>query len=107
GEFLEERLYLFEEKYNELVEKQKNKPHYIPEREDLLKFAELNYWEKPEEYEELEAYIQMNFFSENEKIGRIIADEIFEHIQMDKFDSAMQIFDHYEIFFENIEASDP
>jgi len=105
-EFLEERLYLLEEKYEKLVAKQKGKPYYVPKKEELLKYAELNYWEKPAEYAELEVHIQTNFFPDQAATGRHLTTEIFEHIKRDNVDDALQLFNHYEIIFEDKKESD-
>jgi len=107
GEFLEEIFYLFEERFEELLEKQVGKPHYIPKKLELLKYADLNYWEKPAEYKELEEYVQMNYFSENQTLGEKICDEIFDHIRMNNMKEAMRTFEQYEVIFENEEESDP
>lgn len=101
GRFLEENFYLFEEQYKKLVTKQKNKPYYIPVKEELLKYAELNYWEKPAEFFELETYIQASYFPENKMMSRNLANEIFEHIQMGGIKEALEIFEHYEIIFKD------
>ena len=106
GEFVEEVLYLFEEKYKKLVAKQDGKPHYVPEKEELLKYAKLHYWERPAQYEELKTYILIHYFPENECMGEKLAEEIFYHIQLDKVDTALQIFSHYEITFADETESD-
>lgn len=105
GKFLEEIYYLFEDRYKELIAKQKDKPYYIPAKNELLKYAELSYWEKPAEYQELETYIQMNYFSNNESMSENLANEIFEHIQMGHINEAMKIFEHYEIIFNDEKES--
>lgn len=107
GEFIEEAFYLFEQKYKELVAKQAGKPHYVPVKEELLKYAKLHYWEKPAEYNELETYIFTNYFPDNEQMMEQLAEEIFYHIQHDKVDTALEIFSHYEINFKDETESDP
>lgn len=103
--FMDENLYLFEERYQELISKQKDKPYYIPDKEELLKYAELTYWEKPAEYEELEAYIQMNYYPDDERMSKNLANEIFDHIQMGNIEEAMKIFDQYEIILNDEKES--
>lgn len=106
GKFLEENFYLLEEQYKELVAKQKDKPYYIPVKEELLKYAELSYWEKPAEFVELETYIQASYFPGNQKLSRNLANEIFEHIQMGSIKEVVEIFEHYEIIFKDETESD-
>jgi len=107
GKFLEEFLYLFEEKYEELMDKQKDKPHYVPEKEELLNYADLHYWEEPAEYKELEDYIHTHFFPNDGATGRKLTTEIFDHIQMGDVDSALRLFEDYEIIFDGKKESDP
>lgn len=40
---------------------QKGKPHYIPEREELLKYTDLDYFEASQEYEELQEFLKTCF----------------------------------------------
>jgi len=107
GKFLEENLYLFEEKYKELMDKQEGKPHYIPEKEALLKYSDLYYWEKPAEYKELEDYIHANFFPDDQASCQKLTDEIFDHIQRGNANNALRLFKSYEIIFEEEKDSDP
>jgi len=107
GKFLEEDLYLFEEKYEALMDKQEGKPHYIPEKEALLKYSDLYYWEKPAEYDELENYIHANFFPDDQAAGQKLTADIFDHIQRGNARDALRLFKSYEIIFEEEKDSDP
>lgn len=51
--------YLFEDfdRYEELKELQQDKPFYVPDKEELLKFADENYIEKTREYQALTDFV--------------------------------------------------
>lgn len=101
GEFLEEGVYLFEDAYDLLIEKQKNKPYYIPEKEKLLKYVKLNYSEEPKEYEELKAFIKEKIIVDNEVKAENLVFHIFLAIKYGDYDIAMQEFDHAGVVFKN------
>lgn len=107
GTFIEETLYLFKEKYEQLCAEQAGKPYYIPEKYQLLRFADLNYWEKPLEYEELEAYILREFFPNQKVTGLNLADELFYHMADNNFEASLQTLIHYEVLLDEDKASDP
>lgn len=107
GQFLEETNYLFQEKYEQLCMQQTGKPHYVPEKEQLMNYVNLTYWEKPLEYEELETYILAEYFTDHGVKGKQLADEIFNYIMEDNFQAALDTLVHYEITLTDEKATDP
>lgn len=75
GEFIEETLYLFKEKFGKLCAKQEGKPHYLPVKDKLMDYANFTYWEYPLEYDELETHISKHLFPQHEATGKRLADE--------------------------------
>ncbi len=61
------------------LRKQKRKlPYYVPEKEELLKYADMLYYEKPKSYHKLQRNLTQHYFKqEPEK-----AEEIIETIEM-------------------------
>ncbi len=107
GKFIEESLYLFQEKYEELCAQQADKPHYVPEKEELMEYKDLHYWEKPLEYEELETYISTHFFPNHADTAKNLAEEIFSHIMANHFKGCLQTLVHYEVILDEEKALDP
>lgn len=104
--FLDEVYYLSRVKYEALCAKQDGKPHYVPEKEELLNYVNPLYWEKPLVFEELEEYLLNQLFPEDEVTGRTLANEILTYMIEDKFDATLQLLHHYEVVFDEDKAVD-
>lgn len=83
GEFIKEDLLLFEDEYHKLVEAQRGKPYYIPEQEELLKWAEPNYFNPPKEYQDLYDYLYKYLFNKDEVITTMVCEDIYLDIEID------------------------
>ncbi len=65
--FVHETIMEFDE-FELMMIKKGSKPYYIPKRNELLKYSDMNYYEKPKQYQNLYKYIKNNFFpTEHEK----------------------------------------
>lgn len=54
--------------FKSMRKKKADKPYYIPDREELLKYSDMLYYEKPKQYDDLMKYVKKNFFpNDNEK----------------------------------------
>lgn len=57
-----------------LVELQEDKPFYIPDKDELLKYKDEFYFEKSKEYRDLENYIKSNIESDEDTLEEICED---------------------------------
>lgn len=64
GEYFVHEAIEGEEEFNSLVDQQHEKPYYVPEKEDLLKYAADDYFEKNDAYVKLKNYILTNLLEE-------------------------------------------
>jgi hypothetical protein len=58
--------------FKELKERKTENPYYIPEKEILLKYRDIDYSEEYEEYDDLKNYIKENYLDDEEKIKDIL-----------------------------------
>lgn len=105
-QFMDEIYYLSYEKYKKLCEEQDGKPHYVPEKAELLNYVNPIYWEKPIEFNELEEYIASQLFPEDEVMVQKLTDEILNYMVEDKFKAALELLMHYEVVLEEDKAVD-
>lgn len=75
GCFVHEVVLEFDE-FEELLAKKGNKPYYIPEKEELLKYTDEFYIEKNKQYYEFLEYIKKNFYNENVEKAEVLCEEI-------------------------------
>jgi hypothetical protein len=57
-----------QETYESIIKIQKGKPHYIPEREELLKYKDRDYFEVNSEYDELLKFLKTRFLRKSEAV---------------------------------------
>ncbi|HZJ99397.1 MAG TPA: hypothetical protein VFC79_05300 [Tissierellaceae bacterium] len=50
------------DEFDLMLKKKGNKPHYVPERNELLKYIDEGYFEKTKQYNALLKYVMKNFF---------------------------------------------
>jgi len=104
GEFVSEDLVLFEESYYELVEKQKRKPYYIPERDELFLYLDHIYVDYPTDFQKLVDYLHMNIFINDYDKAHMKAEDIQLALEMgDGLNGAMYEITKNGYTFENPE----
>lgn len=91
--FVHETIAVFDE-FDLVLNQKGDKPYYIPQKEELLKYADMDYFERTKEYEALVSFVSKNFT--NEDVQR--ADEICEDIELD---CRSEI--HIQAIFDNLE----
>lgn len=77
-QFVEESLLMDEDSLPRLLSRQEGKPYYIPEREELLRYSDDCYQERPPAFARLQLYIQKQLF-----LDLVQAEEICEDILFD------------------------
>lgn len=74
GEYFVHEAIEGEEEFNALVDQQHEKPYYIPKKEDLLKYAADDYFEKNDAYVKLRDYILANILKDEEAAEELCND---------------------------------
>ena len=77
GHFIEESL-LVDDDLEKLLKRLGNKPYYIPEKSELLKYADQLYYQETQELENLKAFIKKEIIINDEQM----ADELCDDIQI-------------------------
>lgn len=65
---------IFGKTFNELLKLQENKPFYIPDKMELMKYEDQFYYEDSSEYKKLKDFIVQNFINDEEILGCLCAD---------------------------------
>lgn len=63
-----------EEEFNALLDKQGDKPYYVPAKEDLLKYSDDTYFERNEAYFKLKEYIVANILKDEDAAEDLCSD---------------------------------
>jgi len=75
GYFVHEAI-MEDNEFEIIMEKKKNKPYYIPQKQELLKYIDEIYFEKTKEYYALLNYMQKNFFDGDEEKAKWLCQDI-------------------------------
>lgn len=78
-------------------------PYYVPQKEILLNYADEYYFEKSEEYHNLESFLAEHFFQGNNNIAEEVATEVHDMLSLNNstIEDAYSIFNLYGIILEN------
>ena len=85
-----------------LLEQQKGKPYYIPNKEKLLKYADSLYFEKTKEYFDLFKFIKNELVNGDEQLADTICDDI--QVNIESSASLTEIFNEFDrrkVYFDN------
>lgn len=82
GYFVHETVLEFDE-FELLKSKKQNKPFYVPDKEDLLRYSDMNYYEKPEAYDDLVHYFEKNFFPDEHEHVEMLCEDMIKRCMMD------------------------
>ena len=92
---------MFTDSMDEMIEEQLGKPYYIPEKEELLKYVDSNYFEKTKEYKDLLKYIETHFIEDPEE-AKELCEELHGLKQMQvNMQEVLNTLDRNNISFEN------
>ncbi|MFA7575309.1 MAG: hypothetical protein WCY14_07440, partial [Arcobacteraceae bacterium] len=64
------------DRIDELMAEKANKPYYIPEQEELLKYVEDTYFQKSIAYKKLYDYIKKNFYEGDDYKTQILTEDL-------------------------------
>lgn len=62
--------------FNLMLRKKVDKPHYVPEKDELLKYVDEGYFEKSKQYNDLLTYLKKNFFKAGDEKAEWLAEDI-------------------------------
>lgn len=90
--FVHETIMEFHE-YDYYLREKANKPFYIPDKEELLRYRDRNYFENTVYYEKLLSYIADAFYRGNERKATMLAEDIQGYCEMHRDEKS-----HYKLF---------
>lgn len=94
------------EKFDMMLEEKSDKPYYVPEKEELLKYAKGIYYEKNKEYQALVDYIGVNFSPDDPKTASNLAEEVQMISQITfNIQLIMDSFNEKGIVFKSVEQA--
>lgn len=101
-EFIHETVLMSENSYDELVKEQQDKPKYIPQKEELIKYSDDVYIKQVKEYEALKVQMIKYVLGEN-----AMTDDVCDEIQVAcslslKLSEIMGILEHYGVVLQNV-----
>lgn len=103
GLFFHEAILLEEESLKEIYEDKQLSAYYVPEKEELLRYADPYYFEKNGVYSLLEDYLTENLLDGDRGRAEEIATEVHDYLVIDDNDDylkALNIINHYVDFLE-------
>ncbi|MBF7095559.1 hypothetical protein [Alkalibacter mobilis] len=104
--FVHETIMEFDE-FEFYMEEKKNKPFYVPDKEELLKYKNGLYFEITEEYTRLLDHITLNFYDGDRKKATMLAEDIQGYCEMCfSAEEFMELFEHRGIAFKDAEQLD-
>ena len=106
GHFVHETVMVFKQ-FRKLRKQKKNRPYYVPDKEELLKYADMDYFEKPASYHKLQRHLEKRYFKKQPEMAEMLTDNIrwecLEGLNQKKFANLMAT---YEVMPENQQQAD-
>lgn len=62
--------------FNLMLRKKADKPYYVPERDELLRYVDGGYFEKSKQYNDLLTYLKKNFFKPGDEKAEWLVEDI-------------------------------
>jgi len=84
------------DEFDALMDKKGDKPHYIPEKDELLKYADARYYEKPKQYHDLFKYVKRSFLPSDAGKAEMLCDIVIGTCRSD-FD-IQKVFHYFGVF---------
>lgn len=103
GRYVVHQAIWFTESLEEMLNEKRGKPYYIPEKKELLKYVDGNYFEKTKEYLALLTFVQRHFLEDLEEAEEL-CNEIHGLKQMQvRVQEIFETLNRKNISFENDE----
>lgn len=101
--FVHEAVYYKKETPEKIYEDRKTLPYYTPEKEELLKYAEVDYFEKNNQYKQLSEYMETQLLEGDPILAEKIMTEVHDFLTEDlnNLKGALGVVEQYGISLEN------
>jgi hypothetical protein len=101
--FVHETIMLFND-FKSILKKKADKPYYVPNQEELFKYTDMLYYEKPKQYHDLYKYIKKNFFARDIEKAKMLCENIMWKCKDDfKPQEAIELFNTFEVNFKGMD----
>ncbi|MEA1975744.1 MAG: hypothetical protein U9N10_09450 [Bacillota bacterium] len=101
--FVHETIMMFNE-FRKRRRRKKDKPYYVPEKRELLKYSDIHYYEKSKVYHELYNYFLKHFYPDDEENAEMLCQNIVSECREGlEFENIIAHFNLIEITFKNKE----
>jgi len=88
--------------FKSMRNKKADKPYYIPDKEELLKYSDMLYYEKPKQYEELMKFVKKNFFQNDPEKAEMLCENMMWKCRDDfRPAEAFELFNTFEVNFKD------
>lgn len=90
---------------DKLIQSQQNKPYYVPNQEELLRYVDMDYFEITKEYKNLENYLKESYEMDNpDELDDIMLDIYFEILETDSPTTIIKLYEkmNFEIPDEQV-----
>jgi len=88
--------------FKSMRKKKADKPYYIPDKEELLKYSDMLYYEKPKQYDDLMKYVKKNFFPNDHEKAEMLCENMMWKCRDDfRPAEAFELFNTFEINFKD------
>jgi hypothetical protein len=99
--FVHETIMQFND-FKSMRKKKADKPYYIPDKEELLKYSDMLYYEKPKQYDDLIKYAEKNLFPNDHEKAEMLCDNMMWKCRDDfRPAEAFELFNTFEVNFKD------
>lgn len=101
GYFMKKSI-LENDEFHQILREKGDKPFYVPQKEELLKYTDELYFEKSKAYHDFLSYIKKNFFGENDESAVQFAESVYGLCEYSgRMQYIFNLFDHYNIILKD------
>jgi|GEM_PF-619304 len=91
------------DEFDSLLRMKGNKPYYIPEKNELLKYVDNFYFEKTKMYDDLIVYLQKNFYKHSRDSAERLAEDIQGMCQYGSdIQQILEMFEKRKVYFKDL-----
>jgi preprotein translocase subunit SecA len=88
--------------FKSMLRKKADKPYYVPNKEELLKYSDMSYYERPNQYYDLMKYIKKNFFAGDNEKAELLCENMMWKCRDDfRPQEAFELFNTFEVNFRD------
>lgn len=88
--------------FESVLRKKADKPYYIPNQEELFKYSDPNYYEKPKQYHDLCKYSRKHFFAGDDERAELLCENIMWKCRDDfNIQEVFDLFNTFEVNFKD------